>query len=366
MTVHVEALETPTNALMMLGGRQVCNFAGSAYLGISREPELIQPAVDALHRYGARVHLTPEFGVSVAPHVEVERQAASFFGTTEALYISSGYLLGLAALTGLRSQFDLVLLDSSGHYNLRDGAAASGAAVRTFAHLDCNSLESELQRAHREGLRAVVAVDGMCPTFGSIPRLDIYAQLTEKYGAWLFIDESHSFGTLGATGRGAAEECGLGPEQALRGGSLGKAFCAAGAVFVGTAQHITTLRLTPCVRAASWGLVPGAAMAAGSLRLVQARPGLLDRLRANVKYAKQGLRNIGLDIPATAAPLATFVCGTADHMHDLQQRLLEQGIFLLHVRYVGTGPDGVIRCSFFADHTTEQIDRLIAELRRFL
>ena len=107
-------------------------------------------------------------------------------------------------------------------------------------------------------------------------------------------------------------------------------------------------------------------MAAGSLRLVQARPALLDRLRANVKYAKQGLRNIGLDIPATAAPLATFVCGTADHMHDLQQRLLEQGIFLLHVRYVGTGPDGVIRCSFFADHTTEQIDRLIAELRRFI
>lgn len=363
MSVRVEALETPTNALMLLGGRQICNFAGSAYLGISREPELIQPAVDALHRYGARVHLTPEFGVSVAPQVDVERQAANYFGTTDALYISSGYLLGLAALTGLRSQFDLVLLDSSGHYSLRDGAAASGAVVRTFAHLDCNSLEAELRRAHAEGLRAVVAVDGMCPTFGSIPRLDIYAQLAEKYGAWLFIDESHSFGTLGATGRGAAEECGLRPEEALRGGSLGKAFCAAGAILVGTGQQITALRRTPCVRASSWGLVPGAAMAAASLRLVQSRPALLDRLRANVKYAKARLRDIGLDIPATTAPLATFVCGNAEHMHELQQRLLERGIFVLHARYVGTGPDGVIRCSFFADHTAEQIDRLVAELR---
>src|SRR5688500_12607140 len=99
MTVHVEALETPTNALMMLGGRQTCNVAGSAYLAIPRERELIQPAVAALLRYGARVHLTPEFGVSVAPQVDVEQRAADFFGTAEALYISSGYLLGLAVPT---------------------------------------------------------------------------------------------------------------------------------------------------------------------------------------------------------------------------------------------------------------------------
>lgn len=351
---------------MTLDGRQVSNFAGSAYLGISRAPELLQAAVDALYRYGARVHLTPEFGVRVEPQIQAERQAASFFGTPDALYMSSGYLIGLTALTSLRSRFDLVLLDESGHYNLRDAAAASGAVVRTFAHLDCDSLETELARAQRESLRAVVAVDGMCPTFGSIPHLDIYAQLVDRYGAWLLVDESHSFGTPGPAGRGAAEECGLRPEQILRGASLGKAFCAAGAVLAGTAQDITTMRRAPCVRGASWGLVPGAAMAAASLRLVRSRPELLARLRANVKRAKEGLRNIGLDIPETPAPLAAFAVGTAVQMQGLQQRLLEEDIFVLHARYVGTGPEGVIRCSFIADHTVGQIDRLNAGLRRLI
>jgi 8-amino-7-oxononanoate synthase len=359
-------LQTPAGAEIVVDGRKVISFAASPYLGIAREPSLIEAGVDALRRFGARAFMPPSYGLVTQPHLDVEAEAADFFGTTAAIYLSSGYLLGMTALTGLRARFDVVILDADAHYNLRDAAAASGARVRTFASLDCDALEAELRRAQQESLRACVAVDGMCPTFGTLPRLDVYAELAERFGALLFIDESHSFGTLGATGRGAAEECGLSAGQALRGGSLGKAFCAAGAVIVGSVDEVTPLRSAPCVHGTSAGMVAGAAMAAASLRWVREHPELLIRLRANTKRLKAGLRAMGVELKETPAPLATFLAGSAADMQQLQQRLFAEGLFVLHMRYVGTSPDGVIRCSVFADHTDEHIDRLLEALRRLL
>src|SRR5262245_11813264 len=360
----MKTLETPTNAVMTVDGRAIVNFAGSAYFGISREPALIEAAVAALRQYGPRVHITPEYGLLTPPQSEVEAESARFFGTPAAIYIASGYLIGLTVLTGLRARYDLVLLDERPHYSLHDAARASGAIVRTFAHLDCTALEAELVRARAENLRPIIGVDGVCPTLGSLPRFDIYARLASQYGAKLFVDESHSFGVLGASGRGALEECGVPPDQALRGGSLGKAFCAAGAVIVGAEADIEPLRVAPCVRGAVWGLVPGAAMAAASLRFVRSRPDLLIKLRSNVTKFKTGLREMGIQIEDSPSPIAAFVTGSASQMQQLQQRLLDEDLFVLYTQYVGAGPEGVIRISIFADHTHAQIDRLLDALRR--
>jgi 8-amino-7-oxononanoate synthase len=362
----LKRLESPSGAEIVLDGRRVINFTASAYLGLGREPALIEAGVEALKRFGARAFMPPYFGVVTEPHLQVEAEAAKFFGTPAALYLSSGYLLGLTALSGLRNRFDVVILDESSHYSLRDAAGASGAPVRTFAHFNCDALESELRGAREKNLRPIVAVDGVCPTFGTIPRLDVYASLARKYDALLFVDESHSFGTLGDNGRGGAEQCGLRPGEVLCGGSLGKAFCAAGAVIVGSTEQIAAIREAPCVRGTSAGMVAGAAMAAASLRFVRARPELLAQLRENVRRFKSGLRALGISLEDTIMPLATFVAGSDAQMAELQERLFAEGFFVLHVRYVGTGPQGVIRCSIFADHTPEHIDRFLDALRRLL
>lgn len=362
----MKALQSPTGAEIQVDGRKLINFAGSAYLGISRDPALISAATDALHRYGVRVHIPPEYGMKTQPHHDVEEETARFFDTPAAIYLPTGYFIGLAVLTGLRSQFDVVLLDETPHYNLRDAAAASGAVVRTFAHHDYDALESQLSRARRDGLRPVIAVDGVCPTYGIIPQIGRYAELARTYEALLFIDESHTFGALGAGGRGVLEELGIPPGNILRGGSLGKAFCAAGAVIAGQTADVTALRAAPCVRGSAWGLVPGAAMAATSLRLVRERPELLARLRANTLRLKSGLRDLGIKIAESPAPLATFVLGSESEMAGVQQALLSDGVYILHAKYVGTRPEGALRCSVFADHSDQHIDRLIEALRRAL
>lgn len=366
VTASLERLESPTAAEIVLSGRKVINFAGSTYLGIASDPMLIGAAERALRQYGARAHLPRHYGVVTQPQIDVEEESTRFFATSSAIYLASGYLLGLTVLTGLRDRYDIVLLDENAHYSLRDAAGASGAGVRIFAHLDTDALAAELQRAHHSGQRAIVAVDGICPTFGSLPHLDVYADLVNQYNGLLFVDESHSFGTLGSNGRGALEECGLPPDSVLCGGSLGKAFCAAGAVITGAPADIIPLRAAPCIRGSSWGMVAGAAMAAESLRLARARPALRAALQGNVSRLKSGLRKLGLEIEDTPAPLAAFVAGSASNMRQLRQRLLEEDLFVLHSNYPSAGPDGAIRCSIFADHTDEHIDRLLHALRRFL
>jgi 8-amino-7-oxononanoate synthase len=366
MRTTFEVLESPTAADISLSGRRVVNFAGSAYLGIANDPSLIAAGEDALRRYGARAHLPRHYGVITQPQIEVEEESTRFFATSSALYLASGYLLGLTVLTGLRDRYDVVVLDENAHYSLRDAAAASRAPVRIFAHLDCDALAAKLEECSHRGERVVVAVDGVCPTFGRLPRLDIYADLAAKYNALLFVDESHSYGTLGANGRGALEERGVRPDVALCGGSLGKAFCASGAVLTGALTDIMPLRTAPCVRGSSWGMVAAAAMATASLQLVRARPQLRASLQSNVRALKSGLRGLGLHIDDNVAPVAAFVVGSASNMRQLQQRLLDENIFVLHSSYPSAGPEGAIRCSIFADHTLEQIDRLLRALRRAL
>src|SRR5688500_4356737 len=106
MQAHVKLLETASGAEITLDGRRIINFAGSAYLGIAREPSLIRAGVEALEQHGARAFTPPYFGVITQPHLEVEAEAATFFGAAAALYISSGYLLGLTVVGGLRDRFD--------------------------------------------------------------------------------------------------------------------------------------------------------------------------------------------------------------------------------------------------------------------
>jgi 7-keto-8-aminopelargonate synthetase-like enzyme len=107
-------------------------------------------------------------------------------------------------------------------------------------------------------------------------------------------------------------------------------------------------------------------MCAASLKFVRQHPELLQRLRANIAYLKSGLREIGLPVADNLAPVATFQTGSHQSMQGLQERLMSEGIFVLHSNYIGTGATGVIRCGIFADHTTENLDRLVEALRRLV
>lgn len=362
----LSTIESGVGAQVQIDGRSYINFGGSSYLGLSSNPEILQAGVDALREYGPGIPVPRNHGVIARPHLDVELEATRFFGSEAALFMGSGYYFGLIALAALRQKFAVVFFDELCHYSLRDGIAASGLRSHPFRHLDASDLATQLAKHLRPNERALIATDGMFSTFGEIAPLQDLHVVVAPFDGSLLVDESHSFGVLGASGRGAGEHHGIDSASLVMGGSLGKAFASCGGIIPAGREDVEAFRMTPAGRGASPGAPAMAAMCASSLRYVREHPDLLKRLRANVRYMKQGLRALGLDIADTVAPVATFTRGSRGCAAELKQRLMSEEIFVYHSTYIGAGPAGVIRCGIFADHTSAQMDHLFDVLRRVL
>jgi 8-amino-7-oxononanoate synthase len=358
---------SPVGAEIVVDGRRYINFGGSSYLGLSGSPQLIEAGVEALRIGGSGYQFPRAYGVATQAHLNAESEAADFFQTESALYIAAGYLFGFVAMGGLRSSFDLVMFDEWAHFSLQDAIQASGIKSCAFRHSDADDLSRKLTMHLRPKDRPLVVSDGMYSTFGEIAPLEEFAQAVAPYDGRLLVDESHSFGVIGATGRGAVEHNNLAPEIAVIGGSTGKGLGVLGGIVPGSEADVFTFRRSPAARGAAAGLPAAAAMCAKSFRYLREHPELLATLRSNVKYLKDRLRSLGLEVGDTVAPIATFKAGaTPGSNRRLHSALLDQGIFVLHSHYVGADSDGVIRCSIYADHRRDQMDKLIDALRRIL
>ncbi|MEM7730067.1 MAG: pyridoxal phosphate-dependent aminotransferase family protein [Pseudomonadota bacterium] len=358
-------MESPGGAHMVIDRRQIINFGGAPYLGLSDHPAIIASGQDALRRYGSTGQLPRHYDLASPANLDAEAAASDFFGVEAAMYFATGYFFGLIVLPALSDDYDVALLDENAHYNLFEGARAADREIVTFRHRDADDLADHMERVVKAGKRPLVATDGMFATYGTSPPLNRYRQLLDTHAGWLVIDESHSFGCIGPTGRGAYEAFGVQGDMTIFGGSMAKSFCAHGGMAMGSSEAIARCWKTPSARGAVSGTSAGAAMTATSLKLVADSPDLLQKLRRNADYMKMSLRHAGYDFESTDSPVAAFECGSARYMAELQQHLWRDGIFVIYSNYVGAGPEGAIRIAAFSDHEFADFDRLIDSLQRF-
>jgi 7-keto-8-aminopelargonate synthetase-like enzyme len=364
MSLALRTIESAVGARIVIDGRPCINFGGSSYLGLASNPEILEAGVEALRAWGSGAPLARDQQVVTCAHQDVEREAASYFGTQAALYVSSGYLFGLIAIAAIRERYTTVFFDERVHYSLREAVAGCGLVSHAYRHLDVDDLKEQLARHLSDSGKPLVVTDGVFATFGEIAPIGRLSSLVAEYGGKVLVDESHAFGVLGASGRGAHEHHGVTTPLVLVGGSLAKAFGVCGGIVPASHDEVEVFRRMPAAVGASGGMAAAAAMCAASLRHVRRHPELLLRLRENVTYAKSGLRRLGVDVPETIVPVATFSVGSQETMQRLQHELMRQGIFVYHTNYVGAGAGGVIRCGIFADHTRHDIDQLLGALQR--
>jgi 7-keto-8-aminopelargonate synthetase-like enzyme len=347
---------------MTIDGREYINFFGSGYLGLSRVPEIRAAALRTLEQGVPFSQHVPAALGGIDPIFDAVEQAGAAACSTEAsVYFASGYLIGTIGLASLEKVFDLILVDESAHYSLNDAAKLFGLPTFTFLHCDAESLNAVLRRHVCAKHRPLLITDGVFPTTGRIPPLADYAAILGAYDGRMFIDESHAFGVVGENGRGAAEYCGV-EQVAATGATLSKAFCAHGAIVGCSTATAVRLRAIPAIRGACAGSPLSAAVAAASLGYVMARPRLRSSLRFMTNYLRKQLRAIGITVIDSPAPIVSFQSGKRSDMLALQRRAFDRGIYIYHSNYIGAGPDGMIRCAVFGDHSREDIDALIAAL----
>lgn len=349
------------SARMLIDGRPYLNFFGAGYLALANLPEVrsaVRGALDAGVAFAD--HVPKALGGIDPAFEEVERASAQALGTEACVYFPSGYLIGAVGLASFETPFDLIVLDELAHYNLRDAAKQSGLRIRAFSNSDPESLREVLRENVRAKQKPLVMTDGVFTT-GRVPPLAAYAVEIASYDGRLFVDESHSFGVIGERGQGALEHCGVKGAVPV-GATLSKAYCAQGAILGCSAATAARLRQIPPVRGCCAGSPLSAVAATASLAYMSAHPEIRTELRVLADYLRSRIRRLGIDVMETPAPVVAFQYGGWKDMHALQHRLFERGIHIYHSVHLGTGSEGMIRCSVFRDHTREDVDRLITEL----
>lgn len=362
----MQQIQSPSAAVISLDGREVLSFAGCSYLGLAAVPELLRAGAKALVDQGATAQLARHYHAQSPANIDAEAEARRFFGTSGAMYFGGGYLFAMIAFAGIATDYDVAILDETAHFCIFDGARAAQKEICTFKHCDPADLERAVAAVVAEGKRFVVATDGMFPTFGRVAPLGRYARIIAPHDAWLIVDESHSFGSVGESGRGASELHGVAGPKTLIGGSLSKGYGAFGGIAVGTAEVIERLWQSPVARGSAAGMSAGAAMSAESFRYIRRNPQILERLKTSTAQLRSAVRSIGLQFEDVEGPVVAFSHGTAAQMRAAQQALLEDGIYILYSTYVGAGPEGVLRIAAFADHEPEHFERLADALAREL
>src|SRR5205814_1592448 len=289
--------ERVTNDTSVIGGRTMINWSSYNYLGLSGDPNVTRAAQEAVERYGTSVSASHVASGEKPLHRELEEELSSFLGTEDAVVMVSGHGVFVTVIGHMVGDGDLILHDSLAHDCIMGGAKLSGAKRRPFPHNDWQNLEKQLQQLRPHYRRVLIAVEGVYSMDGDICPLPKYIELKKKYGALLLVDEAHSIGVLGATGRGVGEHFHVERNDVdLWMGTLSKSLASCGGYVAGSKTLVQYLKYTAPGFIYSVGISPAnAAAALESLRQIQAHPEKVRRLHERARLFLQVAREKGID-----------------------------------------------------------------------
>lgn len=351
--------EGSTGSTAIIGGREVLNFANYNYLGLSGDPRVNAAAEAAIRRYGTSVSASRIVSGERPIHQELEQELASFIGVEDCIAFIGGVTTNVSTIAHLVGAGDLVLCDELLHNSAMQGALFSGAHRLTFPHNDAGAADRLLGELRAKYRRALVIIEGVYSADGDIPDLERFVALKKRHDAWLMVDEAHSIGVLGATGRGVAEHAGVSPRAVdLWMGTLSKSLASVGGYIGARREIVEYLKYTAPGFVFSVGMAPAnAAAALEALRILRREPERVARLHEHARLFLELARRRGLDTGASdRSPVIPVMVGDTVRAVRLSQQLLERGVNVQPM-IAPAVPDSGARLRFFvsAAHTTEQI-----------
>jgi glycine C-acetyltransferase len=295
---------------------------------------------------------------SLTVHTELEETIADFKHAEAAITYTSGYSTNLTVISTLMGRGDYVLSDKLNHASIVDGCLMSGAEFRRFKHNDMQDLENRLKNVPA-GVSRLVIADSVFSMDGDIIDLPRMGELCRKYNAWLMIDEAHSVGVLGKTGRGIEEHFGLGDVIDIKMGTLSKTIPSVGGYVAARREIITYLRHASRAYIFSAALPPAQAAAANeAFKVILDEPWRIDQLNANTKQFIGGLKSAGFDTMLTETAIVPVLCGSDEKAFAMTREGQRHDIFILPVVSPAV-PEGLarLRATVTAAHDPADIDR---------
>jgi len=351
-------LEAKAGPCVTADGHQMLMMSSYDYLGLIGHPRIDAAAIAAIGRYGTSTSGARLLTGTLDIHNEVERDLAEFKGTEAALTFSSGYMANLGLITGLFGPSDRIIIDALCHRSLLDACKMAGVQVQRFRHNDPESLRDEIKKGPPAN-RTVIISDGVFSMDGDICCLADLIAIKKEFGCFLFIDEAHASGVLGATGRGTDEHFGIDTSEVdMWSGSLAKSIPSVGG-FVACSQEVAIFlqhASSPYIFSAAMAASAVAAISEG-LAILKEEPQRVARLKANGDYLRTGLQNLGYDTGLSETAIIPVVLNDEITTALFARKLRNHGIIAAPVMFPAVA-QGIarLRLCVTAGHTREQLD----------
>jgi len=356
---------SPQDAVIKINtGEEVINFCANNYLGLSSHPAVVQAAKDALDSHGFGMSSVRFICGTQDIHKTLEKTIADFYQTEDTILYAAAFDANGGVFEPLLAAEDAIISDALNHASIIDGVRLCKAKRYRYANNDMADLEAQLKQANEDGARfKIIVTDGVFSMDGVLAPLDKICDLADAYDALVMIDECHSAGFIGATGRGTLEEKGVMGRIDIITGTLGKALGGAmGGYTTGKKEIIEMLRQRSRPYLFSNSLAP--AIVGASIKvfeMLKTDTSLRDQLEKNTLYFKKGMKNAGFDIiegDSAIVPVMLYDAKLAQQMADM---LLEKGIYVIGFFYpVVPKNKARIRVQLSAAHKKEHLDLAIS------
>lgn len=348
--------------ITLQNGKKVLNFCANNYLGLANNPKLIAAAKEALDTHGYGMASVRFICGCSDLHKQLEAKIAEFFGTEDTILYAACFDANGGVFEPLLGAEDAIISDALNHASIIDGVRLCKAVRYRYANADMEDLEKQLQAAQAQRFRLIVT-DGVFSMDGNVAPLDKIMALAEKYDAMVMVDESHSAGVVGETGRGVTELYNKRGQVEILTGTLGKAFGGAiGGFTTGKKEIIDMLRQRSRPYLFSNSIPPMVAAAGVKMvELMSETNELQDKLHANTRYFIEKMQAIGFDIKPTQSAICAVMLYDAKLSQVMAAKLQEEGIYVTGFYYpVVPKNQARIRVQISAAHETEHLDKCIA------
>ncbi|HAG8030294.1 TPA: aminotransferase class I/II-fold pyridoxal phosphate-dependent enzyme [Escherichia coli] len=343
-----------------IGNKKVILAGTNNYLGLTFNHDAISEGQAALAAQGTGTTGSRMANGSYAPHLALEKEIAEFFNRPTAIVFSTGYTANLGVISALADHNAVVLLDADSHASIYDACSLGGAEIIRFRHNDAKDLERRMVRLGERAKEAIIIVEGIYSMLGDVAPLAEIVDIKRRLGGYLIVDEAHSFGVLGATGRGLAEAVGVEDDVDIIVGTFSKSLASIGGFAVGSeAMEVLRYGSRPDIFTAS----PSPSCIAtvrSSLRTIATQPELRQKLMDNANHLYDGLQKLGYELSSHISPVVPVITGSKEEGLRIWRELISLGVYV-NLILPPAAPAGItlLRCSVNAAHSREQIDAII-------
>ena len=341
-----------------INGRRTILVGTNNYLGLTFDNNCINASNHATRSYGTGTTGSRLANGSYAGHQALEHDLANFYGVDYSIVFSTGYTANLGMITALVGKGDTIVLDEHCHASIYDGCMLSGADIIHFRHNNAEDLDKRLRRLGDKASSTVIIVEGIYSMLGDRARLAEIIEVKKKYEALILIDEAHSLGVLGESGRGLSQEANVEKDIDFITGTFSKSLAGIGGYCVSQHQELDVLRYLsrPYIFTASPS--PGTiASTRAALEIIKTTPSLLERLWENAHRLYDGLLSLGYELSPEVSPVIAVNVGSPDNALSMWKKLFDRGIYVNLVMPPAT-PNSkcLLRCSVSAAHSNAQLD----------